>query len=144
MGRKAKQSGRLQPAYSHRLEVCFKSRQSPEHVGDYGGPMLQKPITVIALFVLLISPAFAQVSGRISGSVVDASGAQVPNAQIQLMVSGGNTAVLATTTNSEGFFVFAGVQPGKYDIVINAPGFSQAKAEVEVSPIRETAVPPIK
>src|SRR5207253_1840031 len=46
--------------------------------------------------------------------------------------------------NSEGFFVFAGVQPGKYDIVINAPGFSQAKAEVEVSPIRETAVPPIK
>src|SRR5436309_4552516 len=106
--------------------------------------MLRRTIAVFTWLGLLASLTFAQVTGRISGSVVDATGAAVLNAQIQLMVSGGQAAIFTTTTNNEGIFAFAGVQPGKYDVSVNASGFGATKVQVEVSPIRETTVPPIK
>src|SRR5262249_31115382 len=56
----------------------------------------------------------------------------------------GQAPIFTTTTTAEGNYVFTGVQPGKYDLVIEARGFAMAKVEVEVSPIRETAMPPIK
>src|SRR5436309_1609318 len=104
--------------------------------------MLRRSVAVFAWFGLLTSLAFAQVTGRISGSVVDATGAAVSNAQVQLMLSGGKTAILSTTTNNEGAYLFAGVQPGKYDVAINAQGFATTKVQVELSPLREASVPP--
>src|SRR6185295_17191928 len=88
---------------------------------------------VVLAILTLASSGFAQVTGRIYGSVVDPSGAQVPNAQVELRVQGGETAILTTTTTSEGIYVFAGVQPGTYDLSVTASGFSSRKIQVQVS-----------
>ena len=87
----------------------------------------------------------AQVTGRISGTVVDPSSAVVANANVHLLLPDGKTAVLTTTTTSEGIYSFLGVQPGTYTVSVEAKGFSTSTmAGVIVSPIRETSLAPIK
>lgn len=94
---------------------------------------------------MLASIASAQVTGRLSGTVVDASGAVVPDAQVQLILPGGKAAVLEATTTKEGIFSFIGVRPGTYDITVEAKGFVPARFPgVAVDPIRETSLPPIR
>jgi hypothetical protein len=80
----------------------------------------------------------------VSGSVQDPGGAQIPNAVVELFVPGGQKAILTTTSGPEGLFVLTGVRPGTYDLVIQAPGFARSRVQLNVSPITETAVPPIK
>ncbi|MBZ5618511.1 MAG: TonB-dependent receptor [Acidobacteriia bacterium] len=95
--------------------------------------------------VLLVPMAFSQVNGTLSGSVVDASGAAVPNAQVRVLLPGGATAVLSGKTTNEGLYSFIGVRPGMYDISVDATGFVTAvRHEVRVEPIRETSLAPIK
>ncbi|PWT98709.1 MAG: hypothetical protein C5B51_28600 [Terriglobia bacterium] len=107
--------------------------------------MLSKLAAVSAGLGIVAALATAQVTGRISGSIVDSSGAAVPDAQVQLLLPAGKTAIFLTATTGEGLFRFAGIQPGKYDIKIEAKGFLPASVrEVEVDPIRETSLPAIQ
>jgi len=46
--------------------------------------------------------ANAQVSGRISGSVVDASGAAVGSADVELFLAGGEKPLMVSKTTAEG------------------------------------------
>ena len=95
--------------------------------------------------VLLSPAAFTQVTGTVSGSVVDATGAGVPNAQINLSLPGGATAVLKGNTNGQGLFSFAGVQPGTFALTAEAKGFvTSVIRAVRVEPIRETSLPAIR
>jgi len=91
--------------------------------------------------LLLLAALGQQNTGRIAGSVVDASGAAVPSASVQLMlVDGGVAASTATTT--EGLFAFSGIQPGTYDLTIEAKGFAKKVIrQVKVDPGRETSLP---
>jgi len=107
--------------------------------------MSRRPLAVGAIWALMASAAMAQVTGRISGSVVDASGAAVPNAQVQLLLPGGKSAIFTVSTTAEGLYTFTGVQPGMYDIAVQAGGFAAASVRgVDVDPIRETSLPPIQ
>src|SRR5712691_9125955 len=55
--------------------------------------------------LLTFSPfANAQIAGRITGSVVDPSGAAVPRATVNLLLHGGKRTLLSTTTTPEGLF----------------------------------------
>jgi hypothetical protein len=74
---------------------------------------------VLTLFVCLFAAAFAQ---PFTGEVIDPSGASIPNAQIKLAGSG-NFAAQATT-DANGKFSIGAVLPGKYGLLVNAPGFS--------------------
>src|SRR5579864_1503880 len=106
--------------------------------------MYRKLITVAVFLGLLVSLAPAQVTGRLSGTVADSSGAAVPNAQVQLLLPGGKSAVWATTTAAEGLYVFTGVRPGTYDVDVVATGFVASHLRgVKVDPIRETSLPAI-
>jgi Carboxypeptidase regulatory-like domain len=70
-------------------------------------------------------PASAQVTtASLSGTVLDNTGAIIPNAPILLRneLSGDKR---AGKTNSSGFFNFAGVASGDYTINISAPGFER-------------------
>src|SRR5579864_9432501 len=107
--------------------------------------MGHRTLVALSLSLLLTVPAFTQVNGSLSGSVVDASGAAVPNAQVKILLPGGAAPVLSATTTGEGLYSFIGVRPGTYDVTVDAKGFvTGTLREVRVEPIRETSLPPVK
>jgi hypothetical protein len=88
----------------------------------------------LALCLALTPAVSAQstVSGEISGTVTDASGAVVPNATVNL-ASTGTGFNESTTTSAAGTFRFALVKPGNYTLSITASGFSTVKRTVVAS-----------
>ena len=78
---------------------------------------------LLTFFLLAASISFAQVgTGRLDGTVVDATGGLMPGAKITAT----NQATQAKTeasTNADGFFVFPSLAPGHYDISVEATGF---------------------
>ena len=101
--------------------------------------------TVTILLLLAGAPGFAQLTGRLTGTVVDPTGANVPNASVSLYLSGGKIAVLKTTTNPEGIFDFIAVRPEVYRLEVESRGFATYdENEVRVEPTRDLTLPPIK
>ena len=84
-------------------------------------------LTLTCLAVLLVSnrAANAQVDqGAITGTVLDTTGAVVPDATVSLV----NTDVgltLETKSRSSGGFTFSPVRIGNYEITVTAKGFSK-------------------
>jgi hypothetical protein len=105
-----------------------------------------RPALLFVLFLAIFSSASqAQVNGRISGSVVDPSGAAVPNAKVSVMLAGGKLPAAQTVTNSAGLFNVEAIRPELYDIVIEAEGFVPYKlSNVKVDPARSTDLVPAK
>jgi hypothetical protein len=90
--------------------------------------------TVILSMVLSLVPcAWAQENATIVGTVVDASSAVVPNAEITLT----NTAtsqVRTATSNSSGIYLFANVGVGHFTLNASAKGFQKyAKTDIVVN-----------
>src|SRR5438552_14799767 len=97
------------------------------------------------LFVLFVPSGFAQVAGRLSGSVTDSSGAAIPNATVNLLLPGGAKPVLATVTTSEGLFSFTNVRPISYDLTVESKGFLKYTLRgLKVDPARETSLPRVQ
>jgi len=101
--------------------------------------------SVVLLIVALVGVAFAQVAGRLTGSVVDPSGASIAGAEVNVYLPGGKTPVLSARTSSDGIFDFNSVRPDTYRLEVKAPGFnSYAQNNVSVDPVRQTSLAPIK
>src|SRR5260221_483066 len=81
---------------------------------------------VFVLYMFCASLMFAQVSGAtLTGTVTDASGATIPQAQVVITnVSTGVTRNV--TTDSAGFYTAPNLLPGTYEVRITATGFSTA------------------
>ena len=95
--------------------------------------------------IVFSSALHAQVNGRLSGSVIDKSGAAIPGATVTLTLAGGEQAALKSQTSSDGLFLFIGVRPETYDVAVESPGFSrQVIRGVVIDPGREMAVPAIR
>jgi hypothetical protein len=78
---------------------------------------------VLVSGALLVLPAWSQtLYGSIVGTVLDATGAVVPNAQVSATNVSTNQ-VIETTTDQSGRYQFLNVQPGTYDIKVTAQGF---------------------
>jgi hypothetical protein len=89
--------------------------------------------------------AFAQVNGRITGTVTDPTGAAIPGAKVEVRVPGGAQAILETQTNEAGLFSFPAVRPATYDVLISAPGFAKYSGRsVKVDPLQETSLGNVK
>ncbi len=100
---------------------------------------------IVLVCLLAVSAVQAQVAGRLSGTVVDQTGAVIPGATVNVYVLGGKEPVLTGTTNEAGLFTFIAVRPDTYDITVEAPGFTKVSVrEVKVAPVQETGLPPIK
>src|SRR5262249_31560418 len=112
-----------------------------------GGSMKSKFLVNFAICVALLlaaSSAFGQSAGRLTGTVVDPSGAAIPNADVSLYLPGGTTPVLKTNTTSEGIFDFIGVRPDRYRLEVETPGFSKhVQADVTVEGARQVTLPEI-
>jgi hypothetical protein len=80
--------------------------------------------TALALVLLMSVRVYAQVSGATTtGTVSDASGAVIPNAQISIK-NVGTGQVRAVTTDAAGFYSAPNLLPGRYEVTVSAPGFS--------------------
>jgi hypothetical protein len=87
--------------------------------------MRKVPISVLLSALILAVQGYAQnITGSISGRVVDPSGAVIPDATIQANDSVRNT-IVKTITTPQGEFSLAGLQPGTYTISITAAGFKK-------------------
>src|SRR5262245_60715699 len=85
-------------------------------------------LAVMLTMFLLPLLAHAQLTrGAISGTIHDTTGAVIAEATIT--VTNVNTNQVRTgTTNGEGFYRFAAIEPGSYKIVIQKAGFAGAEA----------------
>jgi hypothetical protein len=100
---------------------------------------------VCGLLFLGVVPLFAQFSGRVTGSVVDSSGASVPDAQVNLYLAGGQKPLLSTKTSSDGQYYFNSVRAANYDLTVESRGFLKITVrDLTVDAARETSVPQIK
>ena len=99
----------------------------------------------ILLFGLIPVSLLAQFSGRVTGSVVDASGASIPNAQVELYLAGGQKPLLSTRTSNDGHYNFISVRPANYDLGVESKGFLKVRLQnLTVDTARETSVPQIQ
>ena len=92
-------------------------------------------ITCLALFVP--RTLSGQASAGITGTITDSSGAVVPNANVTATNQGTSVAE-HTTSSSAGTYSFKGLNPGKYNLSVDATGFKKAVQEsvpVEVSTV---------
>lgn len=97
------------------------------------------------LVLLCAALSNAQIASRISGSVVDPSGAAVPNAAVGLLLPDGARALYTAVTSGEGLFTLVGVPSGTYTVSVTANGFRKyAQRGVELTPGIETSLPAVK
>ncbi|HSO73685.1 MAG TPA: TonB-dependent receptor, partial [Blastocatellia bacterium] len=89
---------------------------------------------VLAALIALIPQVGAAELGRVSGVVVDSSGAKVAGARVALRDAAGVAAHQART-DSEGQFSIAAVAEGRYRVTVEADGFTQSQeAAVDLRP----------
>ena len=78
---------------------------------------------VFGAALLLPGWAFAQDVVRIVGTVVDQTGAIIPDAEVTLKRTGYDE-TRKTLTDGIGWFRFPGTPPGEYTLIVSASGFS--------------------
>ena len=81
-------------------------------------------LALLTLGALVALPAMGQVGGAtVTGTVVDTSGAVVPNTQISIKnVATG--VVRMVTSNKDGFYTAPNLLPGDYEVTASSAGFS--------------------
>jgi Carboxypeptidase regulatory-like domain len=98
--------------------------------------------TALAFLLLLtMVNAWAQsgTSSALAGSVLDPSGAVIPNAQVKATdVNTGS--VREVQTNPEGRFLFSQVNPGTYRIEVHAQGFGLGRSQPTIVSVGQTAL----
>ncbi|HMG84135.1 MAG TPA: TonB-dependent receptor [Terracidiphilus sp.] len=102
-------------------------------------PEYQKPVWWIALMVLIVltvTPAHAQFGASLGGTVLDPSGAAVPNATVTL-INTGTQQTQTKTTNDTGFFIFSALPPGNYSLDVKVQGFKEKKTD-SIAVVAET------
>jgi hypothetical protein len=78
--------------------------------------------------LVLLSPAFAQSTGAIQGTVTDASGGAIPNATVEVKdATNGVDRTLAT--DSAGIYYVPSLPVGTYSVEVKAPGLTQTEAK---------------
>ena len=94
--------------------------------------------TLLGLFLSV--PSSAQVSGgSITGTVTDSTGAVIPGATVTI-VNRGTGIVQTLKATSTGLFNKPNLDPGTYDVTIEAEGFSSVKTEALVDVGHDTVL----
>lgn len=80
--------------------------------------------TVLALVSFLVPRAWAQENATVTGTVLDASGALVPNVQVTL-TNAATGQVRQATSNTAGIYQFANVGVGTFTLSASSSGFQK-------------------
>ncbi len=92
------------------------------------GPGIAKfTIPMLTVFLLaLMAPALMAQSQTVSGTVIDPSGAVIPNAQVKITDTAKGT-TREVTTDDTGRFQAINVQPGSYLLTVEMAGFKKTE-----------------
>lgn len=92
----------------------------------------------LVLLLLVSACAWAQsITGALSGTVTDPSGAAIPKASV-LLRHAATGAERSSESNEAGRFFFGSLQPGAYTLAIEAPGFRRLERTNVNVPAAET------
>src|SRR5260370_26141814 len=98
-------------------------------------PLLRSVIAILALVLLTLATSvmIAQTitSGDIAGTVTDPSGAVLPQVKVTLK-NAGTGAIQNAATNAQGAYRFSFLEPGRYELTVNATGFQEPGRTLEV------------
>ncbi len=85
---------------------------------------------LVPLFLCLFcsTAAFAQFNATIQGSVLDSSGAIVPNTKVTA-TNQETGRIYETVSSDTGFYRIGGLPPGKYTVTVEASGFKKYEAK---------------
>jgi len=87
-----------------------------------------KPFRLLSLFLCLCPLAVYAQTAEVGGAVQDPSGAVIPKASVEFRNQ--DTGIRRqATTNGDGIYHIAGVDPGKYDATVQAKGFKTLTRE---------------
>jgi hypothetical protein len=81
----------------------------------------------LGLFYLPLASGQGGATGRISGTVLDVNGGSVADADVQIINAATNLLVRKLNTGADGTFVATLLPPGSYLVVVNKPGFAEAR-----------------
>ncbi len=104
--------------------------------------LTQKIFNILAAAALFMFAAacYAQFTGSVQGTVVDATGAAIPKANVKLLNL--NTQVSqAITTDSTGGYSFVSLAPGPYSVTASASGFESATTNFTLTTNENQNVP---
>ncbi|MGC2193978.1 MAG: TonB-dependent receptor [Terriglobales bacterium] len=95
--------------------------------------LLRGAVVLVLTGLIASIPLFAQkITGDISGTVTDPTGAAVPGAVVNAVNTGTNEKATATT-NDTGFFRMVNLSPGQYHVTVEASGFKSMERQATVS-----------
>src|SRR5208283_1630534 len=86
-------------------------------------------LSLLVLFAGLLARAGAPNGVAVSGTVVDASGAVVAGATMQVRSADG-VLLKTTLSDKDGSFIFSGLSAGNYRLVVSNPGFETKEMPV--------------
>jgi len=85
-------------------------------------------VGTLLLFVFSALSTPAQMTrGVISGTVRDENGAALPGVQVTITSNGSNLTKREATTDGEGFYRVAALDPGSYNVVVEKQGFGKVE-----------------
>lgn len=103
--------------------------------------------TRLQVIILALASAFAasgQNTGRLNGTVQDASGAAVPGATVSLFIAGGSSPIGTIKSTQDGAFFFTSLQPVYYDLSVELSGFRKEIIRgLKVDPGLELSMKPV-
>lgn len=106
--------------------------------------MRQRLFAIVLSFACAFA-AFGQNTGRLSGTILDASGAAIPGATVNLFLAGGQTPIQTLKSAQDGGFFFASLQPVNYDLSVEISGFRKEVVRgLKVDPGLELSMKAIK
>src|SRR5215469_13813726 len=121
---------RFAPSTVHCADInCTDTPSSSSSGGSKVTSRPQPSISVLVVAVILLScgVAFASVTASISGTVKDASGANVSGATVKAINA--ETGISQTqTTNTQGYYSFQALPLGHYDVQVQQAGFRGFRA----------------
>ena len=89
----------------------------------------ESPLVVLLALIVASGTVMAQqVSGDISGQIVDQTGARIASAKVIVQAAGSSLSA-TTQADSEGRFRVGGLLPGTYKVSVSAAGFADVHDE---------------
>jgi hypothetical protein len=108
---------------------------------QYFGRQLRNLLLSCACCAIFITatPVFAQIdTGGVTGTVIDSTGAIVPNVNIKL-INDETAVVVSARSTSTGAYSFNAVRPGSYTLQAEAPGFQTVVDKGVVVHLQQTS-----